>query len=73
MGGAGVLLVAALAGGAPALAPVLDGIAWGEGSAALARSFGARAIRLDHPIECGDSYVDVALRGQKIGGYDFTV
>ncbi len=58
---------------AAVLSPVLDGVLWGEGSAALAQNFAARAIRLAPPIEFGDSYVDVALRGQQIGGYDFTV
>jgi hypothetical protein len=79
MGVARFWLMALLAAALPALAhaavlsPVLDGVVWGEGSTALAQSFGARAIRLAHPIEFGDSYVDVALRGQKIGGYDFSV
>jgi hypothetical protein len=58
---------------AAVLSPVLDGVRWGEGSAALARHFGGRAIRLAHPIEFGDSYVDIALKGERVGGYDFTV
>jgi len=58
---------------AAALSPVLDGVLWGETSAALAQTFAGRAIRLAPPIEFGDSYVDVALKGEEIGGYDFTV
>ncbi|HUC67291.1 MAG TPA: hypothetical protein VMA53_17755 [Stellaceae bacterium] len=58
---------------AAALAPVLAGIRWGEGSDELARHFGSRAIRLARPIEFGDSYVDVALRNQGLGGFPFTV
>jgi hypothetical protein len=72
------LLLAALAGAAlPArgteLAPVLEGIHWGETSDALAQHFGARALRLAPPIEFGDSYVDVALRAQSFAGYPFAV
>jgi hypothetical protein len=58
---------------AAALAPVLAGIHWGEGSDDLARHFGSRAIRLARPIEFGDSYVDVALRNQMLGGFPFSV
>ena len=58
---------------AAALAPVLAGIHWGEGSDELAHHFGSRAIRLARPIEFGDSYVDVALRNQMLGGFPFTV
>jgi hypothetical protein len=72
-----IVLLAALPASAlpagPALAPVLDGISWGERSADLAQHFGARAIRLKHPIEFGDSYVDVALRDEPIAGYPYTV
>ncbi|HUZ73032.1 MAG TPA: hypothetical protein VMU87_08595 [Stellaceae bacterium] len=56
-----------------ALAPVLDGLRWGETSDALARHFGGRTLRLAPPIAFGDSYVDVALRGQIVAGYRFAV
>jgi hypothetical protein len=46
---------------------------WGERSDELAREFGDAAIHLSPPIEFGDSYVDVALRGEKLGGYPFAV
>ena len=68
-----VLVLAGAAVRAAELDPVLDGVRWGEDSRALVKSFGARAIRLSPPIEFGDSYVDVALRGQSLGGYDFAV
>jgi hypothetical protein len=69
----GVLVGAGLAARAAELAPVIDGTKWGETSDALAQHFGARALRLRPPIEFGDSYVDVALRGQMFGGYPFAV
>lgn len=58
---------------APTLAPVLDGVRWGETSADLAKHFGDRAIRLKHPIVFGDAYVDVALKDEPVAGYPFTV
>jgi hypothetical protein len=71
-------LFLALAGARPpvpatALAPVLDGVRWGETSAALALHFGTRALRLKPPIDFSDLYVDVALRAQSVAGYRFTV
>src|SRR5690242_5647314 len=50
-----------------------DGIVWGEDSATLARRFAGRAVTLAPPIEFGDSYVDVALRNERLGGYPFVV
>ena len=67
------LALAALPARAAELAPILDAVHWGEGSAEIARSFGTRAVRLAHPIEFGDSYVDVALKDQMLGGYPFAV
>ena len=72
-GFAATLALAALPARASELAPILDAVHWGEGSGEIARSFGARAIRLVRPIEFGDSYVDVALRDQTLGGYAFAV
>ncbi|HET8728728.1 MAG TPA: hypothetical protein VFO41_14570 [Alphaproteobacteria bacterium] len=46
---------------------------WGVDSDALAREFGARATVLSSPIEFGDSYADVVLPNESIGGYRFTV
>jgi hypothetical protein len=59
--------------GAASLSSVLDEIQWGEGSAELAQRFGSRAKVLSHPIEFGDSYVDVALTNQILGGFEFNV
>jgi hypothetical protein len=71
------LILALLLAGSPAcageLSPIIDGVRWGENSAAVAQAFGTRAIRLAHPIEFGDSYVDVALKNQTLGGYPFAV
>lgn len=67
------LALPAARAGAAALSPVMDDIRWGEGADELARHFGGRAIRLSPPIEFGDSYVDVALRNQALGGFAFTV
>jgi hypothetical protein len=49
------------------------GTGWGESSEELARQFGARAVALAPPIEFGDSYADIALRDEALGGYPFTV
>jgi hypothetical protein len=46
---------------------------WGESSDALLRQFGAEASRLPRAIDFGDSYVDVVLRGQAIGGVSMVV
>jgi hypothetical protein len=68
-----LLALAAFPARASELAPIVDAVHWGEGSGEIARSFGARAVRLAHPIEFGDSYVDVALKDQTLGGYPFAV
>jgi len=71
------VLIAALVVATPAaaaeLSPLLDAVHWGEKSDELARRFGAGAVLLSPPIEFGDSYVDVALRDQRLGGYGFAV
>lgn len=46
---------------------------WGESTVELKREFGAAAIRLDRPIDFGDSYADAVLKNYDIGGYGFTV
>jgi hypothetical protein len=75
------LVLAALLGGAlvtghasaASLSSILDDIHWGERSNELAQHFGSRAKVLPHPIEFGDSYVDVALSNQMLGGFEFIV
>src|SRR6516165_2701979 len=46
---------------------------WGESSDALLREFGADAKRLPRALDFGDSYVDVALPDQTIGGVPMVV
>ena len=41
---------------------------WGETSEALVRQFGAGATRLAQPLDFGDSYADVVLQGDRLGG-----
>jgi len=67
-----VALVASRAA-ADDLTPILDAISWGEPTPQLAQHFGSRALHVAPPIDFGDSYVDLALRDQTIGGYGFTV
>jgi hypothetical protein len=55
------------------LGPVLDRTRWGETSEELRREFGGRATLLAPPVDFGDSYADVALRDESLGGYAFTV
>jgi hypothetical protein len=57
-----------------------DGIAelvrrthWGELSDELLQGFGADAVRSPRPIDFGDSYTDVVLRGQTLGGVPMLV
>jgi len=46
---------------------------WGESSDALLREFGADAKRLPRALDFGDSYVDVVLPDQTIGGVPMVV
>ena len=46
---------------------------WGESSDALVRQFGADATKLSRALDFGDSYVDVVLPGQTIGGVPMVV
>jgi hypothetical protein len=56
-----------------AVEEAMDGIAWGESSQELARHFGSRATVLKTPIDFGDSYADIVLRGRMLGGYPLIV
>lgn len=76
-----LLLVAAAAGLLP-VAPSIaaDGVEallrdthWGESSQALLSRLGAAAERLPQPFDFGDSYADIVLRGDTIGGVPVTV
>jgi hypothetical protein len=46
---------------------------WGESSDALFRQFGADATRLHRAFDFGDSYVDLLLPNQTIGGVSMVV
>jgi hypothetical protein len=46
---------------------------WGQSSDALLRQFGVDATRLPRALDFGDSYVDVVLPGQTIGGVPMVV
>ena len=46
---------------------------WGASSDALIRQFGADATKLSRALDFGDSYVDVVLPGQTIGGVPMVV
>lgn len=73
---AGVILAGALAtpvSAAGALDPLLSGLRWGESTASVRDHFGKGALTLEPPIEFGDAYVDVALRGFRLGSDDYIV
>jgi hypothetical protein len=46
---------------------------WGESSDALFREFGSDAMRLPRALDFGDSYVDVVLPDETIGGVPMVV
>lgn len=46
---------------------------WGESSEALLRQFGRAAIRLPHGLDFGDSYTDLVLSGETVGGVPIIV
>lgn len=53
---------------AEGIADLWEGTYWGESNAALVAHFGERAISLPRPIDFGDSYAPVVLRGIVVGG-----
>ena len=68
-----VLLVTRPALAADGVEALLDRTHWGETSDALVRQFGAEAMRLRRPLDFGDSYVDVVLQGDRLGGVPVAV
>jgi hypothetical protein len=76
-----LLLVTAAAGLLPvATSFAADGVAallhdtrWGDSSQALLSRLGAAAERLPQPFDFGDSYADIVLRGDTIGGVPVAV
>ena len=68
-----VALALSAAIGARARADGLDdawaGTAWGETPEQLQRHFGARGFALPEPIDFGDSYAPLVVRGISLGGF----
>jgi len=58
---------------ARAAAPGLGEVRWGETSAQLVHQFGAAAMQLPRPLDFGDSYTDVVLKGDTLGGVPVAV
>ena len=52
----------------PGIGEIWQRAQWGESSDALLRQFGAAATRLPRALDFGDSYVDVILPDQVVGG-----
>jgi hypothetical protein len=46
---------------------------WGESSDELLQQYGTRAVRLSRALDFGDSYADVILQGQTLGGEPMVV
>jgi hypothetical protein len=72
------IALAAAAYAAPAFAETGIGAIWhrthwGEFSDELLQQFGAEATRLPRALDFGDSYVDVVLPGQVVGGVPMVV
>jgi len=66
-----VLLASVLAtpaSAADALTNLLRQVHWGESSQDLLQQFDGAATQLARGLDFGDSYVDVVLRGEIIGG-----
>jgi len=53
---------------ADAVTELLREVHWGETSQSLLRQFDGAATQLPRSLDFGDSYVDVVLRGETIGG-----
>ena len=61
------------ASAAEGVAALLRDIHWGESTDALVRQFGRAATRLPQPFDFGDSYADVVLEGDTLGGVPVAV
>jgi hypothetical protein len=69
---AGVVLPRPLFG-ADGIAELLQRTHWGESSEEVLRQFNTDAVRSPRPIDFGDSYVDIVLHGQTLGGVPLLV
>jgi len=70
---AGVLLPVWCSVAADGIEGLLRETHWGELSDALRRQFGAEAERLPRPFDFGDSYADIVLKGETLGGVPMAV
>jgi hypothetical protein len=61
------------ASAAEGIAALVRDIHWGEQADALAGQFGRAARRLQRPLDFGDSYADVVLEGEQLGGVPVAV
>jgi hypothetical protein len=61
-------VLATQASAADALTDLLRQVHWGESSQDLLQQFDGSATQLARGLDFGDSYVDVVLRGETIGG-----
>ena len=61
------------ASAAEGLTALLRDIHWGESADALVRQFGTAARWLPQPLDFGDSYADVVLEGDTLGGVPVAV
>lgn len=68
-----VLLAVSPAFAADRVGAMLQETHWGELSEALRQQFGAAAERLPQPFDFGDSYADLVLRGETLGGVPVAV
>jgi len=74
----GVAMLALVLGASPAAAQFsgdtgFEGVQFGATTAELLQRFGARATRLNRPLDFGDADADVVLRRHELGGYPFIV
>jgi hypothetical protein len=58
---------------ADGVAELLRPSQWGESSGQLLQQFGSNAMRLQTPFDFGDSYADIVLTGQTLGGVPMVV
>ena len=70
---AAVLLAAGPAPVAGGVAALLRETHWGETSEELTRRFGAAALRLERPLDFGDTYARIVLPGAALGGVPMVV
>jgi hypothetical protein len=59
--------------GAHGIADLARQTRWGETEAELLRQFDGRATRLPWRLDFGDSYADIVLRDEPVGGFRFLV